>query len=148
MKGLQTLRPLLAVLLVAALCFQYWQRRDAAPELQLAAIGRDPGLADVRALPEEAFPVLARIRRDAAHPYERDGAVFGNFEGRLPPQPRGYYREYTVPTPGVSHRGARRIVAGGRPPREFWYTADHYESFVRLDARIVAAALDPAGAPP
>jgi ribonuclease T1 len=148
MKGLQTLRLLLAVLLVAALSFQYWQRRDLPAETQLAAIGRDPGLADVRALPDEAFPVLARIRSDAPHPYDRDGAVFGNFEGRLPAQPRGYYREYTVPTPGVSHRGARRIVAGGRPPREFWYTADHYESFVRLDPRIVASALDSAGASP
>lgn len=148
MKGLQTLRPLLAVLLVAALCFQYWQRRDEPPESRLGSIARDPGLADVRALPEEAFEVLARIRGGSPHPYERDGVVFGNFEGRLPAQPRGYYREYTVPTPGVSHRGTRRIVAGGQPPREFWYTADHYESFVRLDARILANELGPAGAPP
>ena len=60
--------------------------------------------------------------------------VFGNFEGRLPKQRRGYYHEYTVPTPGLSHRGARRIVAGGDPPREFWYTDDHYESFRRIEA--------------
>ncbi len=58
--------------------------------------------------------------------------MFGNFEKRLPQRPRGYYREYTVPTPGVGHRGARRIVTGGDPPTEFFYTDDHYESFRRI----------------
>ncbi|MDH5177348.1 MAG: ribonuclease, partial [Gammaproteobacteria bacterium] len=57
-----------------------------------------------------------------------------NREGRLPAQPRGYYREYTVETPGSPDRGARRIVTGGEPPTEFFYTDDHYRSFRRLEA--------------
>ena len=60
--------------------------------------------------------------------YQRDGMVFGNFERRLPRRERGYYREYTVPTPG--DRGARRIVAGAKG--EFFYTADHYNTFHRI----------------
>ena len=60
--------------------------------------------------------------------------MFQNREGRLPPQPRGYYREYTVITPGSSDRGARRIVTGGDPPSEFHYTDDHYRSFRRIEA--------------
>ena len=54
--------------------------------------------------------------------------------GGLPPgKPRGYYREYTVRTPGLNHRGARRIVTGGDPPREWYYTDDHYDSFRRFE---------------
>lgn len=89
---------------------------------------------DRDALPAEALETLRLIRAGGPYPYDRDGVVFGNFEGRLPKQRRGYYHEYTVPTPGLSHRGARRIVAGGDPPREFWYTDDHYESFRRIEA--------------
>ena len=55
--------------------------------------------------------------------------MFGNREGLLPRQPRGWYREYTVDTPGLRHRGARRIVTGGNPPREWYYSDDHYRSF-------------------
>lgn len=65
-------------------------------------------------------------------PYEKDGSVFGNRERVLPPQKRGHYREYTVPTPGLKHRGARRIVCGGQQPRTpeaCYYSADHYASF-------------------
>lgn len=80
-------------------------------------------------LPPEAAPVIARIQAGGAHPYRQDGSVFGNREGRLPPQPRGHYREYTVPTPGLSHRGARRIVTAGHPPVLWYYTDDHYASF-------------------
>lgn len=83
-------------------------------------------------LPAEAQETLRLIQAGGPFPYDRDGVVFGNFEGRLPKQRRGYYHEYTVPTPGLSHRGARRIVTGGEPPREFWYTDDHYESFRRV----------------
>ena len=88
---------------------------------------------DAGVLPREVPQVLARIRDGGPFPYERDGVVFGNFEGHLPRRARGYYHEYTVPTPGERGRGARRIIAGGDPPREFWYTADHYDSFVRLE---------------
>jgi len=80
-------------------------------------------------LPPEVAAVIANIRRGPPFPHRQDGSVFGNREGRLPAQPRGWYREYTVPTPGLGHRGLRRIVTGGNPPREWYYTADHYESF-------------------
>ena len=83
-------------------------------------------------LPREAHATLQLIARGGPFPYRQDGTVFGNRERRLPQMPRGYYREYTVPTPGLSHRGARRIVTGGQPPREWYYTADHYESFRRF----------------
>lgn len=59
--------------------------------------------------------------------------MFGNREGRLPRQPKGWYREYTVDTPGLGHRGARRIVTGGMPPTQWFYTDDHYDSFRRFD---------------
>ncbi|RRN79958.1 ribonuclease [Pseudoxanthomonas sp. SGD-10] len=80
-------------------------------------------------LPAEAGPVVASIRQGGPFPHRQDGSVFANREGRLPPRPRGHYREYTVPTPGVPHRGARRIVTGGDPPTEWYYSADHYGSF-------------------
>lgn len=90
-------------------------------------------------LPPEAAQTLSRIKRGGPFPYpEKDGSVFGNFEKRLPIQPRGYYREYTVPTPGLRHRGARRIVAGqGRhvstvDSGEYYYTGNHYRSFRRI----------------
>lgn len=105
-------------------------RTTSAPEART-----EHDTADNRdALPAEALETLRLIRAGGPYPYDRDGVVFGNFEGRLPKQRRGYYHEYTVPTPGLSHRGARRIVAGGDPPREFWYTDDHYESFRRIEA--------------
>jgi len=88
----------------------------------------------VRALPVEARDVLALIRTGGPFRYERDGVVFGNREGLLPPQPRGYYHEYTVPTPGAKNRGARRIICGGprKSPAVCYYTADHYRSFARI----------------
>jgi guanyl-specific ribonuclease Sa len=95
----------------------------------------DAGVHGDARLPREVRDVLARIRAGGPYPYERDGVVFGNFERRLPQRPRGWYHEYTVPTPGQRGRGARRIIAGGRPPTEFWYTGDHYETVSRLDAR-------------
>ena len=84
-------------------------------------------------LPPEARATLALIARGGPFPHRQDGAVFQNREGRLPRQGRGYYREYTVDTPGLAHRGARRIVTGGDPPREYYYTDDHYESFRRFE---------------
>lgn len=90
-------------------------------------------------LPPEARDTLSLIRRGGPFPYPRkDGSVFGNFEKRLPARPRGYYREYTVPTPGSRDRGARRIVAGSGPDDdvrrsgEYYYTDDHYRSFRRI----------------
>ena len=84
-------------------------------------------------LPAEAHQTIALILRDGPYPYRQDGGTFGNRERRLPSKPRGWYREFTVDTPGLSHRGARRIVTGGKPPREWYYTDDHYDSFRRFD---------------
>lgn len=83
-------------------------------------------------LPAEAIDTLRLIERGGPYPYRQDDGVFGNRENRLPRQSRGYYREYTVKTPGSRDRGARRIVAGGHPPTEFFYTDDHYDSFRRF----------------
>lgn len=80
-------------------------------------------------LPREAHTTLALIDRGGPYPYRQDGTIFQNREGRLPQRPHRHYREYTVDTPGLDHRGARRIVTGGEPPREWYYTADHYRSF-------------------
>jgi ribonuclease T1 len=91
-------------------------------------------------LPVQAQQTLALIRAGGPFPYPRkDGSVFSNREGALPRQARGYYHEYTVPTPGSRDRGARRIIAGSGPGRdvrtsgEYYYTDDHYASFRRID---------------
>ena len=89
-----------------------------------------PGEIAASQLPKEAHETVARIRKGGPFPYARDGAVFGNREARLPKQRRGYYREYTVKTPGVRNRGARRIVAGAAG--ELYYTDDHYNHFRRI----------------
>lgn len=90
-------------------------------------------------LPPEVSQTLRLVRQHGPFPYPRnDDGIFGNFEGRLPLQPRGYYREYTVPTPGSRTRGARRIIAGeGRngdvaTSGEYYYTDDHYRNFRRI----------------
>jgi ribonuclease T1 len=111
----------LALALLAALfCFQAYAQ-SAAKEVPLSQ------------LPKEARDTLALIKRGGPFPYRQDGSVFGNRERLLPRRERGYYREYTVPTPGSRDRGARRIVAGGSPvATEYWYTGDHYNSFRRI----------------
>ena len=78
-------------------------------------------------LPKEAQATVASIKKGGPFPYSRDGAVFGNFEKPLPLKKRGYYREFTVPTPESRDRGARRIVAGRNG--EYYYTDDHYNTF-------------------
>lgn len=89
-------------------------------------------VAALSALPAEARDTYRAIRSGGPFPYSKDGTVFGNRERLLPSQARGYYREYTVPTPGSHDRGARRIVCGGTQPaapEACWYTDDHYASF-------------------
>jgi len=100
------------------------QARQAAPMGESAAVS----LAE---LPVQARAVYARIRDGGPFSYDKDGSVFGNYERQLPPRKRGYYREYTVRTPGVRGRGARRIVCGGVPraPDACYYTQDHYTNF-------------------
>lgn len=78
----------------------------------------------------EVVRVATAIDRGGPFAYRKDGAVFANREGRLPKRPPGYWREYTVPTPGERDRGARRLVAGQR--REIYYTRDHYRSFIAI----------------
>lgn len=139
---------LLAIALVVA--WQLWPARDAvpvpgataptatspptsptAPPLAEAPSAPAPALPDF--LPAEAHRTIALIQRGGPFPYRQDDGVFGNRERHLPRQPRGWYREYTVDTPGLGHRGARRIITGGQPPREWYYTDDHYDSFRRFD---------------
>jgi ribonuclease T1 len=81
-------------------------------------------------LPLEAQQTIRLVKAGGPFPYQRDGAVFGNREGLLPKRERGYYREYTVRTPGARDRGARRIVVGRGG--EYYYTDDHYRSFRRI----------------
>ncbi|KVE39766.1 ribonuclease [Burkholderia sp. TSV86] len=85
-------------------------------------------------LPREATATLSLIAAGGPYPYEKDGVVFGNYERALPKMRRGYYHEYTVPTPRVRNRGARRIVCGGplRRVDNCYYTDDHYNSFKRI----------------
>ena len=79
---------------------------------------------------------IALIQQGGPFPYpNKDGTTFYNREGKLPAQSQGYYREYTVPTPTVSHRGARRIVTGGHPPTIYYLTVDHYDSFQKLQVK-------------
>lgn len=80
-------------------------------------------------LPPEARETLALIASGGPFPHRQDGVVFGNYEHLLPSEPRGYYHEYTVDTPGAHNRGARRIITGGNPPSVYYYTDDHYRSF-------------------
>lgn len=117
--------------LIAAIAFAAWafaspvHARTAPEELPAAA------LAD---LPKEARAVHAAIRTGGPFRYDRDGVEFGNLEKALPVKPRGYYHEYTVPTPGSKTRGARRIVCGGpkTAPDVCYYSGDHYQSFRRI----------------
>ncbi|HJW02205.1 MAG TPA: ribonuclease domain-containing protein [Azospira sp.] len=99
---------------------------------RLPAVQQDEASVSVAELPQEARTTLGLIRRGGPFRYPRDGVVFGNYEKRLPREQRGYYREYTVPTPGEASRGARRIIAGAQPPEVFYYTADHYRTFRRI----------------
>jgi ribonuclease T1 len=98
----------------------------------VAQLAPTPAAAGIAAkdLPREARDTLALVKKGGPFPYAKDGAVFGNREGLLPKQKRGYYREYTVKTPGERTRGKRRIVAGR--DGDYWYTDDHYATFRRI----------------
>ncbi|WP_408734173.1 ribonuclease domain-containing protein [Paraburkholderia bannensis] len=92
------------------------------------------GSVSVGELPREAVDTLGLIGTGGPYPFEKDGVVFGNYERQLPKHRRGYYHEYTVPTPAARNRGARRIVCGGplRRTDNCYYTDDHYASFRRI----------------
>ena len=132
---------LVVVLLAALVEVQWWAERSpeepsSAPTTASETTeAREPAARWPAFLPREAVATLEAIERGGPFPYDRDGSVFQNRERLLPEQPRGYYREYTVVTPGSRDRGARRIVAGGQPPDAYYYTDDHYRSFRRVEAR-------------
>ncbi len=100
---------------------------------QTGSTGNTSSLS-IAELPRQGVETYEKIHQGGPFPYEKDGVVFGNRERLLPAEKRGYYREYTVKTPGSSNRGARRIVCGGQPkkPDACYYTADHYSSFRRI----------------
>ncbi len=120
------LKLVLAGIFAAFMAGAPWvQARESAP--------KEPTVS-VADLPSQGVEVYRRIHQGGPFAYEKDGVVFGNRERLLPVHRRGYYREYTVPTPQARDRGARRIVCGGEPktPDACYYTADHYASFRRI----------------
>ena len=110
---------LLLCLPLAAQAGHHHARNDAVPT-SISETG----------LPSEARDTLRLIKQHGPFLFPRDGVVFGNYEHLLPQQPRGYYHEYTVKTPGARNRGARRIVCGALP--ECYYSGDHYRTFQRI----------------
>lgn len=122
--------PLAAALLLWGL--NTWATSEGDPSTDSASSrSTESGPVTFADLPPEAADTYALVRSDGPFPYDRDGTVFSNFEGLLPERPRGQYREYTVPTPGQSTRGARRLVVDA--DGAVWYTADHYASFVAVE---------------
>jgi ribonuclease T1 len=135
---MRQLKPLilLAALVVAAIL---WSSRTPVPTgntslTSTASTRPDTAAALPAHLPPEARDTLERIAHGGPFMHSQDGVVFGNYEGMLPKQSRGYYHEYTVETPGADTRGARRIITGGTPPTVYYYTDDHYRSFHRFEA--------------
>ncbi len=124
----------LAILLVVAVVLGVWLINGRDPG---TPTGGDPApppsgvsglpLVDLDELPAEAVETVELIDRGGPFPYDRDGVTFENRERLLPDRDRGYYAEYTVPTPGSDDRGARRLVTGDAG--ELYWTADHYRSF-------------------
>jgi ribonuclease T1 len=102
----------------------------ATPDAQQVIESIKSDEIDAANLPDEARHTLQLIKRGGPFPYIKDGSVFGNREGMLPAASHGYYREYTVKTPGERDRGARRIIVGKN--EEYYYTDDHYRSFRRI----------------
>jgi ribonuclease T1 len=99
---------------------------DRAPAVAATPRSDLPAVA-LAGLPPQARDTIVLVDRGGPFPYAKDGTTFGNLEKLLPARPHGYYREYTVPTPGERDRGARRIVAGSGG--DMYYTDDHYRSF-------------------
>ncbi|HCT76003.1 MAG TPA: ribonuclease N1 [Micromonosporaceae bacterium] len=118
-----------ALVAVAGYCARKSTTDSPAPQVTATSATPVSGLPTIAAkeLPTEAITTLSLIDAGGPFPYDKDGSVFANMERLLPQQSRGYYREYTVPTPGSRDRGARRLVVGS--DGDVYYTADHYESF-------------------
>ncbi len=128
MSWLNRFKFVLTGLALTAALFGGWVQSKAPPP---ATYQSTISLAE---LPGPGAEIYARIHQGGPFANEKDGSVFGNRERLLPAQKRGFYREYTVPTPGLSHRGIKRIVCGGQAQRPdvCYYTADHYASFRRI----------------
>jgi guanyl-specific ribonuclease Sa len=125
----------LVVVLLLAVSFRAgWPPGDRSPAGGGTVSTESGAAADLGQFgPEERGAIqatLALIDSNGPYPFAKDGTIFSNREGRLPAKPSGYYREYTVITPGSPDRGPRRIVAG--QDGETYYTDDHYNSFVRI----------------
>ena len=104
-------------------------------EARQAEVSFNGATVTLNALPAQGVETYQLIRQGGPFPFEKDGVVFGNRERQLPKAKRGYYREYTVKTPGSRDRGARRMVCGGpaKTPDACFYTADHYASFRKIE---------------
>jgi ribonuclease T1 len=126
---------LLAVLLAVALlagCAGVGSVSTSPGTLPPSDVDPDSGLTWVleAELPPSAQQTLVLIDAGGPFPYDKDGSTFGNREGLLPPEPGGYYAEYTVPKPGEDDRGPWRLVTGDGG--EVYWTQDHYSSFDRV----------------
>ena len=140
-SGFSTLLSVIALIAVAVYFFGDLKSSlftDSTPATSISQTASKTSSSGVEAITGDAQidQTLALIKQGGPFPYpNKDGTTFYNREGKLPAQSQGYYREYTVPTPGVSHRGARRIVTGGHPPTIYYLTVDHYDSFRQLQVR-------------
>jgi ribonuclease T1 len=130
-------RPLLALIVLILLLVigyagkavtSHSEQQNPSPTTSVAARSDVVALSG---LPKQAADTVRLIQRGGPFPFAHDGIVYQNLEHNLPAKPRGYYHEYTVVTPGSDDRGARRIITGKNG--EWFYTADHYASFVRVD---------------
>lgn len=130
----RTVKVLLSLLLVLAGAVTTSTPAVAAVSVQ-AVCGDTSGFRKVAlsTLPSQATDTVRLVQRGGPYPYPQDNQTFYNREGILPACSTGYYKEYTVKTPGVSTRGARRIVTGNASPKLYFYTPDHYASFVLVD---------------
>lgn len=140
---MRQLKPLI-LLVIVVLALALWNRHagtlvpdngptDRTGQSEAPRTSRPSDASLPAFLPAEARETVGRIARGGPFEHSQDGVVFGNYEGLLPKQPRGYYHEYTVETPGAHNRGARRIITGGTPPAAWYYTGDHYRSFRRFE---------------
>ena len=141
-SSFSTLFSLIAIIAVAVYFFADLKAsflEDSAPSTTLSQSATETGsAANAASITGDAQidQTIALIQQGGPFPYpNKDGTTFYNREGKLPAQSQGYYREYTVPTPTVSHRGARRIVTGGHPPTIYYLTVDHYDSFQKLQVK-------------
>lgn len=128
-RGLRT-AGLLAAVVLAAFLFQKGFGDDS-PTTKTSPVPEQASEEISAQETEQISRVVALVDTGGPFPYDQDGATFENREGLLPDQPTGYYREYTVPTPGSEDRGARRLVIG--EAGETYYTDDHYETFTRIE---------------